>query len=47
MRLKQFCIIVVVIKPGAIITEWNTIARENLLNVSGNMFDKLLLGMMK
>jgi hypothetical protein len=26
----------VVIKPGAILTEWNTIARENLLKVSGN-----------
>lgn len=36
MELKQFDIDVVVIKPGAIITEWNTIARENMLKVSGN-----------
>ena len=36
MELKQFGIDVVVIKPGAILTEWNTIARENLLKVSGN-----------
>jgi short-subunit dehydrogenase len=36
MELKQFNIDVVVIKPGAILTEWNTIARENLLKVSGN-----------
>ncbi|MBV5313918.1 MAG: oxidoreductase [Prolixibacteraceae bacterium] len=35
MELKQFGIDVVVIKPGAIITEWNTIARENLEKVSG------------
>ncbi len=36
MELKQFGIDVVIIKPGAILTEWNTIARENLLKVSGN-----------
>lgn len=36
MELKQFGIDVVVIKPGAIVTEWNTIARQNLANVSGN-----------
>lgn len=36
MELKQFGIDVVVIKPGAIVTEWNTIARENLVKVSGN-----------
>jgi short-subunit dehydrogenase len=36
MELKQFGIDVVVIQPGAIITEWNTIARENLMKVSGN-----------
>ena len=36
MELKQFGINVVVIKPGAIITEWNTIARENMMKVSGN-----------
>ncbi len=36
MELKQFNIDVVIIKPGAILTEWNTIARENLLKVSGN-----------
>ncbi len=35
MELKQFNIDVVIIKPGAILTEWNTIARENLLKVSG------------
>jgi len=35
MELKQFGIEVVIIKPGAIVTEWNTIARENLLKVSG------------
>ena len=29
MELKQFNIDVVVIQPGAIKTEWNTIAREN------------------
>lgn len=36
MELKQFGIKVVVIQPGAIKTEWNAIARENLLKVSGN-----------
>jgi NAD(P)-dependent dehydrogenase (short-subunit alcohol dehydrogenase family) len=36
MELKQFNIDVVVIKPGAILTEWNGIARENLLKVSGD-----------
>lgn len=36
MELKQFGIDVVIIKPGAIITEWNSIARENLLKVSGS-----------
>lgn len=36
MELKQFGIDVVIIKPGAILTEWNSIARENLLKVSGN-----------
>ncbi len=36
MELKQFGIDVVIIEPGAIITEWNTIARENLIKVSGN-----------
>jgi len=42
MELKQFGIDVVVIKPGAIITEWNKIARENLLKVSGNTDYKIL-----
>ena len=42
MELKQFGIDVVIIKPGAILTEWNTIARENLLNVSGNSDYKTL-----
>lgn len=36
MELKQFNINVVIIEPGAIKTEWNTIARENLMKVSGN-----------
>lgn len=36
MELKQFGIDVVIIKPGAILTEWNSIARENLLKISGN-----------
>jgi NAD(P)-dependent dehydrogenase (short-subunit alcohol dehydrogenase family) len=35
MELRQFNIPVVVIQPGAIKTEWNGIARRNLLNVSG------------
>jgi short-subunit dehydrogenase len=36
MELKQFGIDVVIIEPGAIITEWNTIARDHLVKVSGN-----------
>jgi short-subunit dehydrogenase len=36
MELKQFGIDVVVIEPGAIITEWGSIAREHLLKTSGN-----------
>jgi short-subunit dehydrogenase len=36
MELKQFWIDVVIIKPGAILTEWNTIARENLMKISGH-----------
>ncbi len=36
MELRQFGIDVVVIQPGAIKTEWNKIARENLMSVSGN-----------
>ena len=36
MELKQFGIKVVIIEPGSIITEWNSIARKNLLKVSGN-----------
>lgn len=36
MELKQFGIDVVVIQPGAIKTEWNTIAREHLIKVSGH-----------
>jgi len=35
MELRQFGIEVVVVQPGAIKTEWNSIARTNLLNVSG------------
>lgn len=34
-ELKQLNIDVVIIEPGAIITEWNTIAREKLMKVSG------------
>ena len=36
MELKEFGIDVVIIEPGAIITEWASIARENMLRVSGN-----------
>ncbi len=36
MELKQFGIDVVIIKPGAILTEWNGIAREHLLKTSGS-----------
>ena len=35
MELKQFNIQVVIIEPGAIVTEWNKIAREHLQKVSG------------
>lgn len=48
MELKQFGIDVVIIKPGAILTEWNGIARENLLKVSGNTaYRKLVHGHVK
>ncbi|MFC4231674.1 oxidoreductase [Parasediminibacterium paludis] len=36
MELKQFSINVVIIEPGAIITEWDGITSEHLLKVSGN-----------
>lgn len=36
MEMKQFNVDVVVIQPGGIKTEWNKIARENLVKVSGN-----------
>lgn len=36
MELRQFHIDVVVIQPGSIKTEWNTISRENLMKVSGD-----------
>lgn len=36
MELQQFGIDVVVIQPGAIKTEWNTIAREHLIKISGH-----------
>jgi short-subunit dehydrogenase len=36
MELKQFGIKVVIIKPGAILTEWNSIARDKLMKISGN-----------
>jgi short-subunit dehydrogenase len=43
MELKQFGIDVVIIKPGAILTEWSSIARENLLKISGNTAYKVLV----
>lgn len=42
MELKQFGIDVVIIQPGAIITEWNQIAREHLQQVSGGTAYKSL-----
>jgi short-subunit dehydrogenase len=36
MELKQFGIDVVIIEPGAIITEWASISREHMMKVSGN-----------
>ncbi len=36
LELYQFNVDVVVIEPGAIKTEWNTIARQNLRDVSGD-----------
>jgi NAD(P)-dependent dehydrogenase (short-subunit alcohol dehydrogenase family) len=36
MEVRQFGIDVVVIQPGAIISEWNRIAREGLIQYSGN-----------
>lgn len=36
MELREFGIDVVIIEPGAIITEWATIARQKMLEVSGN-----------
>ncbi len=36
MELKEFGIDVVVIRPGAIITEWAGIARESMLKMSGD-----------
>jgi short-subunit dehydrogenase len=42
MELKEFGIDVVIIKPGAIVTEWAGISKENLLKVSGNTAYKTL-----
>lgn len=42
MELKQFGIDVVIIQPGVIDTSWNTIARENLLKISGSSAYKTL-----
>lgn len=42
MELQQFNIDVIVVQPGAIKTEWNRIARENLLKVSGKSAYQLL-----
>jgi short-subunit dehydrogenase len=36
MELHPFGIDVVVIQPGAILTEWNSIARDGLMKYSGN-----------
>jgi len=36
MELRPFGIDVVVIQPGAILTEWNSIARDGLMKYSGN-----------
>lgn len=44
MELKQFGIDVVIVEPGAIYTEWNTIARDSLAKVSGNTAYKELVG---
>jgi NAD(P)-dependent dehydrogenase (short-subunit alcohol dehydrogenase family) len=44
MELKQFGIDVVIIEPGAIKTEWNRIARENLVKASGNSVYRNLVG---
>lgn len=44
MELKQFGIEVVVVEPGPIRTEWNRIARENLVKRSGNSVYKELVG---
>lgn len=35
MEVRQFGIDVIVIQPGAIVSEWNTIAREGLIKHSG------------
>lgn len=43
MELKQFGIDVVIIKPGAIQSEWNSIARKGLLEVSGKTAYKELV----
>jgi short-subunit dehydrogenase len=43
MELKQFGVDVVVIKPGVILTEWNSIARDKLISVSGNTDYKTLV----
>jgi short-subunit dehydrogenase len=42
MELIEFGIDVVIIEPGAIITEWAGISRENLLKTSGNTAYKTL-----
>ncbi|MFH0733344.1 MAG: oxidoreductase [bacterium] len=42
-ELKQFGLDVVVIEPGVILTEWNSIARDNLQKVSGNTVYKNLV----
>ncbi len=43
MELKQFGIDVIIIQPGAILTEWNKIARDNMMKISGNTAYKNLV----
>lgn len=43
MELKQFGIDVVIVKPGPIYTEWSSIARENMIKVSGNTDYKVMV----
>jgi len=42
-ELKQFGIKVVIIQPGTIFSEWNSIARKNMRKISGNTVYKNLV----